>query len=62
MNFKIFTLGREVTTLIDEFKTEGRYEVNFSAIGGASSLASGVYLYRLKANDFVDVKKMILIK
>jgi hypothetical protein len=55
-------LGREVTTLIDEFKTDGRYEVNFSAIGGASSLASGVYLYRLKANDFVDVKKMILLK
>ena len=61
-------LGREVTTLVDEFKTEGRYEVVFSAIGGsasggnASSLASGVYLYRLIVNDYVDVKKMMLLK
>jgi hypothetical protein len=64
-------LGREVTTLVDEFKTEGRYEVNFNA----SSLASGVYIYRIMVNDpsegshieqagnsFVDVKKMILLK
>ena len=51
-------LGREVTTLIEEFKTEGRYEVNFNA----SSLASDVYLYRLNVNDYVDVKKMILLK
>ena len=51
-------LGREVTKLVDEFKTEGRYEVNF----GASKLASGVYLYRLNVNDYVDVKKMMLLK
>ena len=51
-------LGREVTTLVDEFKTEGRYEVNFIA----SSLESGVYLYRLEAKDFIDVKKLILLK
>jgi hypothetical protein len=59
-------LGEEVATLVNEEKSPGRYEVNFSAIGGASSLASGVYLYRLSAtggaNDFVDVKKMILLK
>ena len=51
-------LGREVITLVDEFKTEGRYEVKFNA----SSLASGVYLYRLMVNDFITVKKMLMIK
>jgi len=51
-------LGREVTTLVNEEKTKGRYEVNFNA----ENLASGVYLYRIKVNDFVDVKKMLLIK
>jgi len=39
-------------------KTQGRYEATFDA----SSLASGVYLYRLNVNDYVDVKKMILLK
>lgn len=51
-------LGREVTTLVNEEKAKGRYEVSFNA----SSLASGVYLYRLNVNDYVDVKKMILLK
>lgn len=51
-------LGREVTTLVDEFKTEGTYEANFNAL----SLASGVYLYRINVNDYVDVKKMMLLK
>ena len=51
-------LGKEVATLVNEVKTQGRYEVNFNA----SNLASGVYLYRLNVNDYVDVKKMILLK
>ncbi len=51
-------LGREVTTLVNEEKTKGRYEVNFNA----SSLASGVYLYRIKVNDYVAVKKMLMLK
>ncbi|RKY94708.1 MAG: hypothetical protein DRQ13_07930, partial [Ignavibacteriae bacterium] len=51
-------LGSEVATLVDDFQNEGRYEVNFNA----SKLASGAYLYRLKSNDFVDTKKMILLK
>jgi Secretion system C-terminal sorting domain len=59
-------LGREVTTLVDGFKIEGRYEATFNA----SSLASGVYLYRLQVNarstssgqDYVTVKKMLMIK
>lgn len=51
-------LGSELVTLEDEQKSEGRYEVNFDA----SNLASGVYIYRLSVNDFVNVKKMILLK
>ncbi len=51
-------LGSEVATLVDDFQNEGRYEINFNA----SKLASGVYLYRLQVNDFVNTKKMILLK
>ena len=51
-------LGREVKTLVNEFKINGKYEVSFNA----SSLASGVYLYRLIVNYYVDVKKMLMIK
>ncbi len=51
-------LGKEVATLVNEVKTQGRYEATFDA----SSFASGVYLYRLNVNDYIDVKKMILLK
>ena len=51
-------LGREVTTLVNETKAPGNYEVTFNA----SNLASGVYFYRLKAGDFVETKKMILLR
>ncbi|KAA0237704.1 MAG: T9SS C-terminal target domain-containing protein [Ignavibacteriae bacterium] len=51
-------LGNEITTLVDEFKEVGKFEVNFNA----SSLASGVYIYRLNVNDYVNVNKMVLLK
>ena len=51
-------LGRDVTTLVDEFKNEGRYEVNFNA----GKLASGVYIYTIKSNDFTASKKLMLVK
>ncbi|HRP93601.1 MAG TPA: T9SS type A sorting domain-containing protein, partial [Ignavibacteriaceae bacterium] len=51
-------LGAEVATLVNEEKLAGKYEVNFNA----SSLASGVYIYRIKSGDFVSSKKMILLK
>jgi hypothetical protein len=51
-------LGREVTTLVNEVKKEGSYLVDFDG----SNLASGVYFFKLKSNDFVDIKKMILLK
>jgi len=43
---------------VNEKKGSGIYEVTFDASG----LASGVYLYRLQAGDFVQTRKMILLK
>jgi hypothetical protein len=51
-------LGKQVATLINENKNAGYYEVSFDA----SQMASGIYIYQLKVNDFVSNKKMILLK
>lgn len=51
-------LGNEVATLVNEFRNAGNYEVNFDG----SRLSSGVYLYKLKSGEFIQSKKMILIK
>ncbi len=56
---KVFdVLGKEIATLVDEYKTAGRYEIEFDA----SRLASGIYFYQLKAGDYTAVKKMILLR
>jgi len=52
-------LGREVATLVDEYKPAGIYEVEFFAKGGS---ASGVYFYKLQAGSFIQTKKMLLLK
>ena len=52
------TLGREVANLVDKQQLSGKYSVNFNA----SSLSSGIYLYRITANGFMAVKKMILLR
>ena len=51
-------LGRKISILINEQRGAGNYTVNFEA----SSLSSGMYMYRIKAGDFVKIKKMTLIK
>ncbi len=51
-------LGQEVATILNEFKKADRYEVKFNA----RRLASGVYIYRIKVNDFIESKKMIVLK
>lgn len=52
-------LGREVTTLVNEMKTSGSYNVEFDG----SKLASGIYFYSLFADGIqIDTKRMILIK
>ena len=56
---KVFDLlGKEMETLVDEQLSVGTYEVTFNA----SSLPSGIYFYVLKTGDFVESKKMILVK
>ena len=56
---KIFDiLGREVKTLVSEFQKAGIYEVQFSMDG----FESGIYFYRLQSGDFVDTKKMLMVK
>ncbi|PJA98157.1 MAG: hypothetical protein CO128_08785 [Ignavibacteriales bacterium CG_4_9_14_3_um_filter_30_11] len=51
-------LGREVTTLINSEQAAGNYKLTFDA----STLASGVYFYRIMSNNFVSTKKMLLMK
>ena len=51
-------LGREVTTLVNETKSPGRYNVVWNAAG----VASGVYFYKLESNGRVEMKRMILMK
>ena len=50
--------GREVAVLVNGIYASGTYKVDYDA----SSLASGVYFYRLVTESFTDVKKMMLIK
>lgn len=51
-------LGREVATLVDEKKQPGEYTI----VWNACDLASGVYFYRLVAGDFVQTRRMILMR
>ena len=51
-------LGREVAALVNEEKPAGEYEVEFNA----ADLPSGIYFYQLKAGEFSETKKMILLK
>jgi hypothetical protein len=51
-------LGMHITTLVDEQKTAGNYEILFDA----SEIPSGVYFYRLATSDFTSTKKMISLK
>ena len=67
-------LGKEVATLVDEYKPAGEYEVEFSAEGGSlpagrQGLSSSIYFYQLEVNtansgigSFIQTRKMILIK
>lgn len=62
VNLKVYNvLGKEITTLVSEFKQAGNHRVKFN--GNINlSLSSGVYFYRLQTSDFVEIKKMLLIK
>lgn len=50
--------GELVTNLLNEFQQTGKYTVSFDG----SNLASGVYFYKLNAGDFIQIKKLVLMK
>jgi hypothetical protein len=59
VSLKIYDiLGNEVSTLVKEVKPAGIYSVNFNS----GSLSSGIYFYKLKAGNFTETKKMMLLK
>jgi len=51
-------LGKEVATIVNEYRQAGRYETKFNA----SSLPSGIYIYELRGNNYISAKKMLLLK
>lgn len=51
-------LGSEIATLISDVKNAGNYEISFDAV----NIPSGVYFYKLQAGNFVETKKMMLLK
>jgi hypothetical protein len=51
-------LGNEVATLVNDYKPAGIYEVTFDA----SKLSSGIYFYKLQSGNFVETKKMVLLR
>ncbi|MCL4279679.1 MAG: T9SS type A sorting domain-containing protein [Ignavibacteriaceae bacterium] len=59
VTLKVFdVLGNEVTTLVNEEKPSGEYEVVFDAAG----LSSGIYFYKLQVGSFTETKKLVLIR
>jgi hypothetical protein len=59
INLSIFNvLGELVLTLVNEQLKAGYYEYKFNA----ASLASGIYIYRINAGEFLSTKKMVLLK
>ncbi len=59
VTLKIYNmLGQEIASLVNERKEPGNYSVTFNA----SDLPTGIYVYKLTANDFTDTKKLMLVK
>ena len=59
VNLKVYDmLGNEVATLVNEEKPAGGYAVEFDASG----LSSGIYFYKLQAGNYLDTKKMLMLK
>jgi len=59
VSLKIYnSIGKEVASLVNRSQNSGNYEVRFDG----ASLNSGVYFYKIQVNDFVQTKKMILLK
>ena len=64
VSIKIYdVLGREVAALVNEILQPGYYSIPFTIdnLSGYQA-SSGIYFYKISANDFTDIKKMLLIK
>ncbi|MFA7418683.1 MAG: T9SS type A sorting domain-containing protein [Melioribacteraceae bacterium] len=65
VSLKVYdVLGREVATLVDEYKQAGNYKVTFNMhhLSTPLEMTSGVYFYRLQAGSYNETKKLCLIK
>ena len=58
-SLKIYdVLGNEISILVNEVKPPGQYKIEFKG----SALTSGIYFYQLRTGDYVETKKMVLLK
>ena len=55
-------LGNEITTLVNEEKLPGTYEVEFNSESVVGNISSGIYFYQLRTGSFVETKMMVLLK
>jgi hypothetical protein len=55
-------LGREIKTLVDEQENAGNYFVSFDASSTAGGLPSGIYFYQIQAGNFIQTRKLVLLK
>ncbi len=56
-------LGQKVTTLVNEDREAGTYVVSWDGTSnGGGKVSSGIYFYKMEAGDFVQTKKMALLK
>lgn len=64
VDLKVYDItGREVTTLVATMQNAGRYSITWNAVDSrGNKVASGVYLYRLSAGSFSQIKKMMMLK
>jgi thiol-disulfide isomerase/thioredoxin len=63
VSIKVYNvLGKEITTLVNEVKQEGKHVVDFNSESIPGSLTAGVYFYKLETDNFVSIRKMILLK
>jgi hypothetical protein len=63
VSLKVYdVLGNEVATLVNQELSPGEYEVEFRPESSIKHPASGIYFYTLKAGEFIQTKKMVLIK
>ena len=59
ITIKVFDIsGKEVRTLLSEVSPAGSYQIEFRA----KELPSGIYFYHLEAGDFIETRKMVLLK